>query len=355
MLGGLIPISTSDMVKYPFLPQAKQHIASLELEIKDLAELPSVRNRAKKRIKASFDLASHLSLEPSNDFETEIASFPLAIFYAGGAGESRLVERFALHEATQINRYLDGEEQEDIILEIAKSFKWNIQFIPETHTYLLHFAKYLEMGSKGRLFHDPKWKLINRRLAKGQVYLTPHDLCRLLQEEVKKHIEDRAKQEFGKIDPDTQKDIDELKAEFLKRRPHFEEFDQIIHAQDSEYPPCISGLMKRAAKGQHLSHVERFTLVTYLLRQGISVDSVVSLFSNVADFKEDKTRYQVEHLAGKRGGRTEPYITYNCATLQTHGVCSKPSDPICRTIRNPLTYHLRKKGAEKIPKRAQVE
>jgi len=343
------------MVKYPFLPQAKQHIAPLELNIKDLAELPRVRNRAKERIKASFDLASHFSVEPSNDFETEIASFPLAVFYAGGTGESRLIERFALHEATQINRYLGSEEQEDIIREIAKSFKWNIHFTPETHTYSLHFTKYLEMGSKGRLFHDSKWKLVNRQLKGGQVFLTPHDLSRLLQEEVKKHIEDRATQEFGKIEPDNQKDMDELKAEFLKKSPQFEEFDQIIRAQESEYPPCVSELMKRVAKGQHLSHVERFTLVTYLLHQGISVDSVVSLFSNVPDFREDKTRYQVEHLAGQKGGRTQPYTTYNCDTLQSHGVCSKPTDQICRTIRNPLTYHLKKHGRSRVPAQEQTQ
>jgi len=101
--------------------------------------------------------------------------------------------------------------------------------------------------------------------------------------------------------------------------------------------------MDRAAKGQHLSHVERFTLVTYLIHQNLSIDTIVSLFSNVSDFKEDKTRYQVENLAGK-SGLTKPYVTYNCASLQTHGVCLGPADSICRTIRNPLTYHLRKQG-----------
>jgi DNA primase large subunit len=343
------------MVKYPFLPQARQHIAPMELDYQKLAELPRVRKRARERIYASFDLAARFSLKPSTDFETEIASFPVAILYAAGTGESRLVERFALFEAKQINKYLDGEEREDIVLGIAKSFNWDIQIMPKTHTYLLHFAKYLEMASKGRLFHEPKWKLVNRHLENGKVYLTPHDLRRLLQEEVNKHIEGKAKQEFGKIPEDIQNDIDEIKAEFLKKRPRLEEFDQIIRAQESEYPPCVSDLMKRAAKGQHLSHVERFTLVTYLLHQGISVDSVVSLFSNVADFKEDKTRYQVEHLAGQKGGRTQPYITYNCTTLQTHGVCSRPTDPICRTIKNPLTYHLRKQKRRRVLGQEQTQ
>jgi DNA primase large subunit len=339
-----VPVSTLDMVKYPFLPQTKKHIAPLALEVKDLAKLERIRMRAKERITASFDLESYYAEEPSIDCETEIASFPLAVFYVGASNESRMIERFALHEAEQINRYLGNEEKEDIILEIAKIFEWNVQINPETHTYTLHFAKYLQMGSKGRLFHDPKWKLVNRRFEGGQVSLNPQELRRLLQEEVKKYIEDRAKQELGKIEPDIQKDIDELKAEFLEKRPQLAEFDLVVYAKEAEYPPCIGELLKRASTAKHLSHTERFTLVTYLLHQGVSVDSVVSMFSGVPDFNEDKTRYQVEHLAGKTGGRTEPYITYNCATLQTHGVCSGPTDPLCKTIRNPLTYHLRKQG-----------
>ena len=128
-----------------------------------------------------------------------------------------------------------------------------------------------------------------------------------------------------------------------------EMFNHVIKAQESEYPPCISKLLKRATKGQHMSHTERFTLVTYLIHQGLSIDSIVKLFSNVSDFNEEKTRYQVEHLAGKRYGGDKPYVTYNCSTLQTHGVCSGPVNQICMRIKNPLTYHLKKQ--RKAPRR----
>jgi DNA primase large subunit len=184
-------------------------------------------------------------------------------------------------------------------------------------------------------------------LVSGWVRVNPYELARLLQEEVRIRIEENAKRELANFPQQLQMDIDELKAEFLKRKPTLEEFDQIVRAQESEYPPCVNGLLKRAATGQHMSHVERFTLVTYLLHQGVSVDSVVNLFSGMPDFNAEKTRYQVENLAGKRYGEDKPYVTYNCSSLQTHGVCSGPVDPICRTIRNPLTYHLRKQNTRK--------
>lgn len=335
------------MVKYPFLPHAKKHISELGLSIEEIASLPKIRDRAKQRISATFSLATALSQKPSKQFETEIASYPLAILYATGIGDRTLIERFALLEAQQINAYLKREKREDVILEIAKAFNWEIHTNEDGSTSI-HFTKYLQNTSRGRLVHNPEWKLVNRILERGWVRITADELARLLQEEVKYKIEESTKQELPKLPLEVQQDIEELKAEFRKIKPQFEEVDQVIRAQESEYPPCISGLMKRTAQGQHLSHVERFTLVTYLLHQGVSVDTIVRLFSNVSDFKENKTRYQVEHLAGKRGGRTKPYITYNCSTLQTHNVCLNPSDPICSTIRNPLTYHLRKKAKQNV-------
>jgi DNA primase large subunit len=163
-----------------------------------------------------------------------------------------------------------------------------------------------------------------------------------LQEEVRVKIEENTRRELADIPEQMQKDIEELKIEYLKRKPTLDEFDQIVHAQASEYPPCITGLLKRAAAGQHMSHVERFTLVTYLLHQSVSVDAISNLFSGLSDFNLEKTRYQIENLAGMHYGENKPYTTYNCSSLQTHGVCSGPVDKICRTIRNPLTYHLRK-------------
>jgi DNA primase large subunit len=254
-------------------------------------------------------IESALSQEPSKVYEIEIASYALAILYVAGISDPALIERFALFEAQKVNTYLRKERNSETIFEIAKAFNWDVKK-NDDGSFSVHFTKFLATSTRGRLHHDSKWKLINRIMAEGCVRVSPVELARLLQEDVKKQIEESAKQELGKVPEQIQQDIDELKAEFLKRKPQFEEVFEVIRAQESEYPPCITAMMKRTSQGQHLSHVERFTLVTYLLRQGISVDTIVSLFSNVPDFKEDKTRYQVEHLSGVRMGK-EPYMPYN--------------------------------------------
>lgn len=332
------------MAKYPFLPQARKLISILDFDFKTITEIPLTRERAKQRISASYDFKAHFSKAPSNDARAEVASYALALAYASGIGDPKMIERFALYEADLINDYLRNETREEVIIEIAKSFGWEVRAETEKGQHLLSipFAKFLENSTRGRLHHDPKWKLVNRALVKGYVRVNPFEIARLLQEEVMKKIQESAKIELTNVPEQMQKDIDELKAEFLKMKPALEEFDQIVRANESEYPPCIKALLERAAKGLHMSHVERFTLVTYLLHQGISIDSVVNLFAGMPDFNPEKTKYQIENLAGKQYGTNEIYVTYNCASLQTHGVCSGPVDQICRTIRNPLTYHLRK-------------
>ena len=326
---------------------ARKYITNLGLDFDTITSLQEIRDHAKQRVSSTFLPEEDFSEVSGKFYEIEIASYALAILYLAGIAEPILTEKFALFEAQKVNRHLRTEKNSDIILEIAKAFNWNVK--KNGGSFLVHFAKFLESSTRGRLNHDSRWKLINRTLDNGLVQVSPRELARLLQEDVKNQIEKSAKQELGKVPEQIQDDIDELKADFLKRKPQFEEVIQVIKAQESDYPPCIVALMKRTSDGQHLSHVERFTLVTYLLRQGIGVDTIVKMFSNVSDFKEDKTRYQVEHLSGVRMGK-EPYMPYNCSSLQTHNVCSGATDPICRTIRNPLSYHLRKRGLPLVKK-----
>jgi DNA primase large subunit len=76
-------------------------------------------------------------------------------------------------------------------------------------------------------------------------------------------------------------------------------------------------------------------MATYLLGIGKTVDEIVALFPRVPDFNEKVTRYQVEHLAGLKGGRTR-YKSPSCGTLQTHGLCFKTVE--CDDIKNPIQF-----------------
>jgi DNA primase large subunit len=340
-LGDNIPLAKSHLAEFPFLPQAKQYIARLDIDFAELSTLKPIVDRAKQRVTASFVLGAD---QPSKNLDVEITSFPVAIMLVAGTKDNSLRQRYALFEAKKMAKFL-LDERNEIILEIAKFFQWDIHYHPkrEPYPYTIHFVNYLNNATRGRLVYDLGWKLVNRRVLKGQVDVSRREVCRLLQEEIEIFLKQRSEQEIPQVPKITLDVIGEIKTKYLQIKPHITEIDKIrVFAEESEYPPCIQSLYDRMVKGQHLSHIERFTLVTYLLHQGISVDAVTNLFTSVTDFREDLTRYQVEHLAGKKGSGTV-YNPPNCATLRTHGVCINPDDSICKTIKNPLTYHLRKR------------
>lgn len=350
-MGDSIPLGKSHLAELPFLPQAKQYISRLEIDFAELSTLKPIVDRAKQRITASFVLGAD---KPSKNLDIEITSFPVAILLVAGVKDNTLRERYALFEAKKMGQFLLGEKDE-ILLEIARFFGWDIHHYQKRapHPYTIHFVNYLNNATRGRLVYESGWKLVSRGILKGQVDVSKREVCRLLQEEIRTFLEKRSEQEIPQVPQITQDAIDEIKTKYLQIKPHITEIDKIrVFAEESEYPPCIQSLYDRMVKGQHLSHIERFTLVTYLLHQGINVDAVTNLFTSLTDFREDLTRYQVEHLAGKKGSGTV-YKPPNCATLRTHGVCINPDDSICKTIRNPLAYHLRKKSIKKSAEKEQ--
>jgi DNA primase large subunit len=338
-----IPLTQSDLARFPFL--SKQYISRLDLDVAELSTLISIIDRAKQRITASF--AGRFD-RPSKISDIEIFSFPVAILIVTGTKDSTLKKRYALFEAKKMSESLQ-EERDEIILEVAKFFGWDIHYFQKHQPcpYTISFVNYLNNATRGRLVYQSRWKLVNRRIHRGDVDVGKNEVCRLLQEEIRILLEEKTEQEMPQVPQSTQDAIDEIKSKYLAIKPYITQIEKLrVVAEESEYPPCIQNLYDRMAKGQHLSHIERFTLVTYLLHQGISVDAIVNLFASLSDYRQSQTRYQVEHLAGKTGSRTV-YRPPNCATLQTHGVCVNLEDPICRTIRSPLTYHLRKKSMRK--------
>ena len=81
-------------------------------------------------------------------------------------------------------------------------------------------------------------------------------------------------------------------------------------------PPCIQRIKERAERGDNLSHEERLILLFWWMNNVTQdVDELVSLFRNVPDFNEKKTKYYVEH-ALKKG-----YRPFGCEKIKALGLC----------------------------------
>lgn len=279
--------------------------------------------------------------EQSSNDDIEIPSFPIAVMMTAATADSFIKRRYALAEAKRVSNLL-GNENKDNITYIASNFNWKIKPVKDlavslTYDFTLHYTDFLKCAT---VFHDKKWKLINRRMLKGEVYLTKSEVARLLEEEVRRHIEGKLDIKVGSLPEEVMNRINRLKQLFIEKRGEIQLEELPKEVIVNAFPPCIKELYDTTASGRNVSHIGRFALTSFLINIGMTTQNVVNLFSSISDFNERLTRYQVEHIAGGRGSRTK-YIPPRCDTLRTHGVCHNMDD-ICRKIRHPLAYYRRK-------------
>jgi DNA primase large subunit len=338
-----VKFTPNDLAKYPFLKDTASYMKRIGLDIEELTspELAQILNRAQDRLEKSLLFVS-VGDRGRNDIE--IPSFPVTIMLAIATKNSFIKRRYALAEAKQA--YLDFQlEPKDRLMAIAQDFGW--QIAPNTDSDLSGIPMdYFAVGLADYLrnithLRDEKWKLINRLLVSGKIYLSQHDVARLLQEEVQRRIEARLDTKEVPQFPQPIMDIAEKLIELAKEKigeSEMEGFPKVV--SQSAFPPCIVVLYEAASHGRHLGHVGRFTLTSFLVTIGMPPEKVAEVFKSSSDYNARLTRYQVEHIAGSRGSGTK-YTPPSCSTLQTHGVCTG-SDELCRRVRHPLNYYLRK-------------
>ena len=311
----------------------------LDMKIKDLEnpEYKPILTRAQQRIEEAILLGSINEQSPKD--EIEIPSFPIAVMMTAATNDPPLKRRYALAEAKRASTLLKDENKEKI-MEIAHNFNWKIKPTEEdsqAYDFTLHFIDFLKNATT---FHSTKWKLVNRLMQNGEVYLTKPEASRLLEEEVRRHIEEKLNIKVGSLPPTITKHVERLSQLFSERKAKIKMEELPEEVVIPAFPPCIKKLYDTIASGRNVSHIGRFALTSFLTSIGMTTEDVTNLFRALPDFNERLTRYQVEHIAGRRGSRTK-YIPPRCDTLQTHGVCHS-KDELCREIRHPLAYYRRK-------------
>lgn len=329
----------NDLAKYPFLKETADHMKLLDLKIEDLTnpELARILKRAQERLQKSV-----LFISPGDRSENdiEIPSFPVALMLAIATKNVFIKKRYALAEAKQAFSHLRVEPNYRLVT-IAQNFNWNITLnknVEIPFEFSISFTDYLRNVAHLR---DGKWKLINRLLVDGKVYLNQHDVARLLEEEIQRRIEERLDAVEVPTFPAEIEAIAEHITLIAKEKIGESEMDGFPKAvSQSAFPPCIEAMYDAASKGKHMSHIARFTLTSFLVAVGMPPNKVAEAFKTSSDYNARLTRYQVEHIAGSKGSGTR-YTPPSCSTLQTHGVCVN-SDELCRSIRHPLKYYLKK-------------
>jgi len=162
----------------------------------------------------------------------------------------------------------------------------------------------------------------------GSVVLDRPRLLRTFREEVRRLVVEEAREREGI------EDLRDLAVKLLGVRKR-----KVPKGRRRSFPPCMRELLKRAEEGENLPHEARFALASFLINIGWDIDKVVEVFSNVPDFDEDRTRYQVRHIAGLEGSGKK-YSPPSCRKMREWGLCV---DGDCG-VGSPLGYVFSRRG-----------
>jgi len=338
-----ITLSDTDLAKYTFSPQAVSRVELFGIKIDELAspaheaELEMAKARVESAIRSGV---VRENLRGSSDPLVEILSYPIAIMLVRALGDRFLYKRYATAEAKRASSFLREESEAKLLFLARESFGWRIASGEDAGRglILLQFMDYMRNASG---FHEPKWKLVNRVVKDGYVRVTKIEAARLMEVEVERKLLNGflAGEEF-KLPGQLEEHLGVIRGLLEENRSRIGAEALPSEVVIEAFPPCMRRAYEGLLSGRKASHMERFGLTSFLVNTGMDLEKIVKIFVSVSDFDEELTKYQVEHIAGLRGGRTK-YTPPTCSTLRTHGICVNP-DSLCKQVKHPLNYYRRK-------------
>lgn len=326
---------------YPFVSEASIEVESLNIPLERLFHSSAyrpARTRGVERVMQALDgEIEKPSLAGKMQALSELLSYPFARMLVIAVDDQLFTKRYALAEAKAAHAHLKTENM-DFLLEFGEEFGLSAE--PQDFNFKLHFTDYIRFSS---VLKESAWKLTNRQLQAGRVWIKKEEFARLLLEAVRERVE---KSFSGAPSPsDLPPEVQEfcapyaaeLKEKFEVRKKQFgiTDFGEV---EPELFPPCISHALASVRAGINLSHSMRFAMTSFLLTVGMSVDDVLALFNVSPDFDAEKTLYQIEHIAGSSG---TPYKPPACETMRTYGNCIG-KDVLCERIKHPLGYYQKK-------------
>jgi len=341
----MLALGHDEIARYPFLTDAGQYLKDKGFSLTQFGTDPDLKitvDKAFNRIIVATegniynsDLIDGQASKP-HVLEFEVFSFLLAIVLIKLSGMSTLVKRFALAEARRAESYLkkdlgkaSSQSEIDLIKQIIFELS-GIEVIKKDDFFTISVSDYLKQSAT---FHEREWKLINRHVEDGKVFLNSEKIIRLLRKEIGVYISSKInKAPVPEMIPGLETEVKNLISIAKKFTP--------IFVATGEYPPCIKHAINVLEKGENLPHSGRFMLATYLLSKGQSVGQIAPLFKNAPDFNERVTLYQLNNLAGNSGSGTQ-YSCPSCQKLTTQNLCFATSE--CDNIINPMQFGMKRK------------
>ncbi len=337
----MITLGEDEKAKYPFLGDAGAYLKEQGFTLEQFGADPDLRqliDMAYQRIKiasgggiykSTLDAAGHITDQAT--LPKEIFSFLLAIVLLKQSKSHTLIKRFALAESRRAERHLERDlgnmyDQSRVDLAVRIIYElFSIQIQRRDDSFVIPVSDYLTHSVN---FHEREWKLVNRRVQEGLVYLSSHETVRLIRTELGTYINSKI---VNSKTPEMISGFEESVNKLVLLSKKF----VTATVDTGEYPPCIKHAIETLEKGENLPHSGRFMLATFLLSKGQTVSQIAPLFKNAPDYNPRVTLYQLNHLSGTSGSGTQ-YMCPSCEKLKTQSLCFEI--PACNGIINPLQF-----------------
>lgn len=348
--------------RYPFVgsvSKLSKRMFGVEMDVEELLDLyPNAIDLAKAMVEGRGPAE-----DAGCDDLCAVLAYRIALVLVAAARSNWLRNNFAVNVAKRASEFFKKEGIETVV-GVLKACGFWAEVLREplrvplrqqrgavyAEEYLVRTTLMDYVRLAKRFLSDPTWKVVNKALLGGFVYLKEEELRRLAEEAVViKVLEDL--RELGDVDPQALPErfkgvLEELKTKYMAKRSSAD--IKIKGFEPRALPPCVRSIYERALQGDNLSHQERFTLATFLLNVGKDVEDVLEVFKNMPDYNERIARYQVEHLAGLRGSHKK-YSPPSCKTLVSWGLC--PGKDECKGDHPLKEYWRRLRRLTKAPSR----
>ena len=326
----MISLGQDEIAKYPFLAEAGQYLQDKGFTLEQFATDPDLQiivDKAYERIESATNgRIYNTKLDSSDTF-----SFLIAIILLKLSGMNTLINRFSLAEARRAEKFLEKDlignldkTSEELAIKIIRDI-FSVSVKKIKNYFVIPIPDYLRHAVN---FHELEWKLVNRRVENGMVFLTPHEAVRLIRKELSGYIGSRIR---AANTPSMHKGFEDKVNKLVGLAKKF----TVSTTVSTEYPPCIKHAIDVLENGENLSHSGRFMLATFLLGRGQPIDKIALLFKNAPDYNEKITRYQINQIAGETGGNTK-YSCPSCEKIKSNDLCF--AIPECDNIINPIQF-----------------
>ena len=326
----MVSLGHDEIAKYPFLAEAGQYLQDKGFTLEQFATDPDLQivvDKAYERIESATNgRIYNTKLDSSDTF-----SFLIAIILLKLSGMNTLINRFSLAEARRAEKFLEkdlignlNKTSEELAIKIIRDI-FSVSVKKIKNYFVIPIPDYLRHAVN---FHELEWKLVNRRVENGMVFLTPHEAVRLIRKELSGYIGSRIR---AANTPSMHKGFEDKVNKLVGLAKKF----TVSATVSTEYPPCIKHAIDVLENGENLSHSGRFMLATFLLGRGQPIDKIALLFKNAPDYNEKITRYQINQIAGETGSNTK-YSCPSCEKIKSNDLCF--AIPECDNIINPIQF-----------------